>query len=82
MGSPAWPLDQPVGSWSRPLDQSVVNEVTGSTRVSQTLAILPSALVEGQDDEALWPSFEPEMSFIDGCASRHLACSGSRPKEC
>jgi hypothetical protein len=52
MGSPAWPLDQPVGSWSRPLDQSVVNEVTGSTRVSQTLAILPSALVEGQDDEA------------------------------
>jgi len=59
MGSPAWTLDQPVGSRAWPLDQSVVSEPTGSTRVSQEtsassqfLIVQPSALAEGQRDEA------------------------------
>ena len=59
MGSSSRRLDQPVGSQSGPLDQSVVSEATGSRRVSQEtgassqpVAILPSALAEGQGVEA------------------------------
>lgn len=56
MGSPSWPLDQPLGPTPRQLDQSLVTDPVGSASVSedhnQWLGILPSALAEGQGERA------------------------------
>src|SRR6266481_1442407 len=78
MGSPSWRLDQ-----------SVVSEATDQGACPRKLVhrvdLLRFCPLTWQKDKVLRllrPSFGAETSFIGGCATRPLDCSGFRSKEC
>src|SRR6266404_4088758 len=86
MGSSSRRLDQPVGSRSGPLDQSVGSEATDQgaclRKLVDLLRFCPLTWHKDKVLRLLRPSFGAETSFIGGCATRPLDCSGFRSKEC